>query len=93
MVLVAVTWSVRTLAPRFACVAILSYIHTFWRLLRLPDPCVGRHTSCSSCALLFVVYVFVGGRGALYGGVWFPHFGYVRMSLIPCFFPCRRPRL
>ena len=57
---------------------------------RLSDPCVCRHTSCSSCALGFLVCVFCGG-GALSGGVWFPPFGYVRVSLIPCF-PCGRPR-
>ena len=34
-----------------------------------------------------------GGGGVLSGGVWFPPFGSVRVSLIPCFFPCRRPRV
>ena len=34
-----------------------------------------------------------GGRGVLYGGVWFPPLGSVRVSLIPCFFPCGRPRV
>ena len=32
-----------------------------------------------------------GGGGVLSGGVWFPPFGSVRVSLIPCFFPCGRP--
>ena len=34
-----------------------------------------------------------GGGGVLSGGVWFPPFGSVRVSLIPCFFPCGRPRV
>ena len=66
VVLVVVTWSVDTLAPRFACFPIsggpwcvLSYICTFWRLQRLSDPCVCGYTSCSSCALGFVVCVFL----------------------------------
>ena len=32
-----------------------------------------------------------GGSGVLSGGVWFPPFGSVRVSLIPCFFQCGRP--
>ena len=66
MVLVAITWSVGALATQFACFSIsggpwcvLSYIHTFWRLRRLSDPWVCGHTSCSPCALGFVVCVFV----------------------------------
>ena len=96
VVLVAVSWLVGALAPCFSCVfvsggpcCVLSYI--------LFGACGGiyvcRHTSCSSCALGYVVYVFCGG-GALFCGVWFPPFGYVRVSLIPCFFPqCGRPRV
>ena len=64
----AVAWSVGALAPRFACVSISGgpwrvlffvFIHTFWRLRRLSDPFVCGHTSCSLCALGFVVCVFV----------------------------------
>ena len=35
------------------------FIHTFWRLQRLSDPLVCGHTSCSLCALSFVVCTFV----------------------------------
>ena len=34
-----------------------------------------------------------GGGGVLSGGVWFPPFGSVRVSLIPCFFLCGRRRV
>ena len=34
-----------------------------------------------------------GCPGVLSGGVWFPPFGSVRVSLIQCFFPCGRPRV
>ena len=100
MFLVAVTWSVGALAPQFACVSIsggpwcvLSYIHTFSALAAFVGPLRVREY-----LLLFVCPWFCGmcgcgGGGALSGGVWFPHFGYVRVSLIPCFFPCGRPRV
>ena len=66
------------------------FTHTFWRLRRLSGPCVCGYTSCSSCAPGFVVCVFVVAV-VFSGGVWFPPFGSVRVSLIPCFFPCGRP--
>ena len=49
-------------------------------LLLLVCPCV-----CGMCVF--------GGGGVLSGGVWFPPLASVRASLIPCFFPCGRPRV
>ena len=74
-----------------SAVALVVYIHTF--------RCLRRHICARAYLLLFlypwvlVVRVFCGG-GAPSGGVWFPHFGCIRVSLIPCFFPpCERPTL
>ena len=98
VVLVAVNWSVGAFARRFACVSFVVYLRTSipfgacgGGLGPLLDPCACRHTSCSSCALRFMVCAFDGG-GALSGGVWFPPFVYVQVSLIPCFFQWGRPR-
>ena len=59
--------------------------------------CLRQHICAQAYLLLFlcpwvlVVRVF-GGGGAPSGAVWFPPFGYIRVSLIPCFFsPCERP--
>ena len=78
-----------------ACVSIrggpVVYIHTLC--------CLPRHICARAYLLLFfcpwvlVVRVVCGG-GAPSGGVWFPLFGYIRVSLIPFFFPpCEQPRV
>ena len=93
MVSVAVTWLVSASATHVSpfAVALVVYIHTFWRLRR--HICVWAYLLLFLCPWVRVVCVFCGG-GPLSGGVWFPPFGYVRVSLIPCVFPpCGRPRV
>ena len=93
MVPVAVTWLVGALALHVSllAVALVVYIHIVWRLRR--HICVRAYLLLFLGPSVLVVCVFRGG-GALSGGVWFPPFGYVRLSLIPCFFPpCGRTRV
>ena len=74
-----------------SAVALVVYIHTFCCLRR--HICAWAYLVLFLCPWVLVVRVFCGG-GAPSGGVWFPPFGYIRVSLIPCFFPpCDRPRV
>ena len=74
-----------------SAVALVVYIHTFCCLRR--HICARAYLLLFLCPWVLVVRVFCGG-GAPSGGVWFPRFGYIRVSLIPCFFPpCERPRV
>jgi hypothetical protein len=97
VVLVAVAWLVGALAPRFACVSISGGSWHFFPYLLALAAFVGP-LRVRAYLLLFVCpwvcgMCVCGGGGALSGGVWCPPFGYVRVSLIPCFFPCGRPRV
>ena len=72
-----------------SAVALVVYIHTFCCLRQ--HICARAYLLLFLCPWVLVVRVFCGG-GAPSGGVWFPPFGYIRVSLIPCFFPlCERP--
>ena len=74
-----------------SAVALVVYIHTFCCLRR--HICARAYLLLFLCPWVLVVRVFCGG-GAPSGGVWFPPFGYIRVSLIPCFFPpCERLRV
>ena len=71
--------------------ALVVYIPTFGCLRR--HICARAYLLLFLCPWVLVVRVFCGG-GAPSGGVWFPPFGYLRVSVIPCFFPpCERPRV
>ena len=74
-----------------SAVALVVYIHTFCCLRR--HICARAYLLLLLCPSVLVVRVFCGG-GAPSGGVWFPLFCYIRVLLIPCFFPlCDRPRV
>ena len=88
-------WRRGSLASRLAaalCVYFFfnCFTHTFWRLRRLSGPCVCGYTSSSSCALGLVVCVFVVAVVCSPAACGSLLFGSVRVSLIPCFFPCGR---
>ena len=74
-----------------SAVALVVYIHTFCSLRR--HICARAYLLHFLCPWVIVVCVFCGGC-APSGGVWIPPFGYIQVSLIPCFFPpCERPRV
>ena len=60
-----------------SAVALVVYIHTFCCLRR--HICAQAYLLLFLCPWVFVVRVFCGG-GAPSGGVWFPPYGYIRVS-------------